>query len=111
MLIYNCLAQFSSEGFHPATDGNRCRVSEPNITRTLGHPMKEGEEGIGGAREAKDTRIKPTESNNFDSYGFPGTETESLHGTHLGHLHICYICMAGSSCRAPNSGRMGFLWL
>lgn len=95
MLIDNYLAQFSSERFNPATDGNRCRVSKPNITWTLGNPMKDGEEGFRGAREAKDTRIKPTESKNFDSYGFPDMELGTREftwdmprpSTHMLHLH------------------------
>lgn len=95
MFIGNCLAQFLSERFHPATDGNRCRVSEPNISWTLGNPKKESKKGFGGAREAEDTRIKPTESNNFDSHGFPDTELLTREftrdtprpPTHMLHLH------------------------
>jgi hypothetical protein len=34
-----------------------------------------------------------------------------LHGTDLGPPHICYSCVAWSSCSIPNSGSRDCLWL
>jgi hypothetical protein len=54
------LAQ-SSQRLHPANDGNRCRDPQPNIRWSLGNPSEEGVRFV-GAKGAKDTTEKPTES-------------------------------------------------
>jgi hypothetical protein len=53
------LASLSSERLHPAANGNRWRDPQPHIRQSLGSLMKEGEEGLKGAREVKDTTRKP----------------------------------------------------
>lgn len=38
-------------------------------------------------------------------------QPQSLHGTDLGALHICYSCIVWSSCGNPSCGILGCLWL
>jgi hypothetical protein len=33
-MIFWCLAQLSSEGYHPAADGNQCRDPQPNTRQS-----------------------------------------------------------------------------
>ena len=50
----------SLERLHPATDGSRYRVLQPDIRQCPGSPEEEGEEEIGGVIGVKDTmRTRP----------------------------------------------------
>jgi hypothetical protein len=43
---YGCLAQSSSERLHPATDGGRCRDTQPNFRLSSENSTKDIEEGL-----------------------------------------------------------------
>ena len=73
MLIDRILAQLSSERFHPAADGYRCRDPQPNIKQNSGSLVAETWEGL---REpgVKYTTRRHIELTNLGQGGL--TETE-----------------------------------
>lgn len=95
------LDQSSSERFHPAADGNKCRDTQPN-TKRFWEPHRRRRGRIVGSRGVEDAlRTWPTES---AQQGI--TETEAT------IMELVRVCprQEGTSFTKLSSGTISSLW-
>ena len=109
-----CLAQLSSEMLHPATDGNRCRLTHSQTTgRTWGILWKRGRKDGNIQKGSRTTQENPQNQLTWAIIGAHRDWTVNK-GACMGvtkALCTCYSCVAWSSCGTANSENMDSLWL